>query len=297
MRTEGVAGKATEANAHWAPERISVPKSATNERNLRIPGRSGSAARTRPIAGISPQFEGFRSTTENRGVPGSSPGLAIRKAARLLDLLVSGAALEQDTDRDTRSPVFSRPSPDRPWCRAMRKRPSMSPVMSSGARFAGAQCSAASGAPLLRLKDPAAIAYTIIRWRTPVLVQGERGGSAARALATSPMQASSAVGTPGVAASPTASATPTGGAVLTWPRPEWLAYGAQHVPRIRRVVRRGPRPEAGSQSGACPGKGILGRNRTTAARSCLSPRSGSGRPGGSRLRSAVNSPGAVKATA
>jgi hypothetical protein len=74
MRTEGVAGKATEANAHWAPERISVPKSATNERNLRIPGRSGSAARTRPIAGISPQFEGFRSTTENRGVPGSSPG-------------------------------------------------------------------------------------------------------------------------------------------------------------------------------------------------------------------------------
>jgi hypothetical protein len=31
-------------------------------------------------------------TTENRGVPGSSPGLAISRKARLLDLVLSGAS-------------------------------------------------------------------------------------------------------------------------------------------------------------------------------------------------------------
>jgi hypothetical protein len=37
-----------------------------------------------------------------------------------------------------------------------------------------------------------------------------------------------------------------------------LAYGAEHVPRIRGGVRHGPRPDAGSRCGACPGRGILG---------------------------------------
>jgi hypothetical protein len=52
----------------------------------------------------------------------------------------------------------------------------MFPVMSSGRSSPVRSASAASGAPLLRFKDPAAMAYTIMRRQTPVLVQGERGG-------------------------------------------------------------------------------------------------------------------------
>jgi hypothetical protein len=47
------------------------------------------------------------------------------------------------------------------------ERPSMFPVMSSGRSSPVRSASAASGAPLLRFKDPAAMAYTIMRRRTP----------------------------------------------------------------------------------------------------------------------------------
>ena len=63
----------------------------------------------------------------------------------------------------------------------------------------------------------------------------------------------------GIAVSLTASVTPTAAPWLTCPRPRGSPFGAEHVPRIRRGVRHGPRPDAGSRSGACPGKGILGR--------------------------------------
>jgi hypothetical protein len=71
-------GGATGASAHWAPKRLSVPKSTRKERNLRTSSWYGSIARTRSNAGIPRLLERFRSMTENRGVPGSSPGLAIR---------------------------------------------------------------------------------------------------------------------------------------------------------------------------------------------------------------------------
>jgi len=47
------------------------------------------------------------------------------------------------------------------------ERPSRFPVMSSGRSSPVRSASAASGAPLLRFKDPAAMAYTIMRRRTP----------------------------------------------------------------------------------------------------------------------------------
>ena len=94
------------------------------------------------------------------------------------------------------------------------------------------------------------------------------GGSAARAFATSRMQASSAWRT--VAASLTASVTRQRRRGLTCPRPPWFACGAEHVPRMRRRARHGPRPDAGSRSRACPGKGILGRVWGRAHRGCAS---------------------------
>jgi hypothetical protein len=60
----------------WAPKRLSVPKSTRKERNLRTSSWCGSIARTHSNAGIPRLLERFRSMTENRGVPGSSPGLA-----------------------------------------------------------------------------------------------------------------------------------------------------------------------------------------------------------------------------
>jgi hypothetical protein len=44
-------------------------------------------ARSRVVAGLSRAFEGCAQLSENRGVPGSSPGLAIRKAIHRLDFL------------------------------------------------------------------------------------------------------------------------------------------------------------------------------------------------------------------
>jgi hypothetical protein len=84
---------ATGASAHWAPKRLSVPKSTRKERSLRTSSWCGSIARTHSNAGIPRLLERFRSMTENRGVPGSSPGLAIGSApnpAWLRDSLVVG---------------------------------------------------------------------------------------------------------------------------------------------------------------------------------------------------------------
>jgi hypothetical protein len=69
------------------------PKRRVNGRKV----RENADARLRPgtarITCKSAKFAGYRRTTENRGVPGSSPGLAIaRKAAWLLDLVLSGAS-------------------------------------------------------------------------------------------------------------------------------------------------------------------------------------------------------------
>jgi hypothetical protein len=49
---------------------------------------AGSSIGTAVFAGISQEVETFWSMTENRGVPGSSPGLAIRSVARFTSLAV-----------------------------------------------------------------------------------------------------------------------------------------------------------------------------------------------------------------
>jgi hypothetical protein len=105
---------------------------------------------TRVLAGLSRAFECWAQLSENRGVPGSSPGLAIRKAMRCLDFLVSGAALVWDTDRDTRGPVFSSSSPHRPSCREIRQRTEHVPRHELRGRESPVfRASAALGAPLL----------------------------------------------------------------------------------------------------------------------------------------------------
>ena len=83
---------ASDGNCHWAPKRLSVPKSARNQRNLRTSSLRGWPARTCRIAGIPALLERFRSTTENRGVPGSSPGLATWKPRWDRGFLFSGAS-------------------------------------------------------------------------------------------------------------------------------------------------------------------------------------------------------------
>jgi hypothetical protein len=77
-----------------APKRVSVPKSARKDRNLRRSGLRGRPALTAVFPGIPRLLERFCSTTENRGVPGSSPGLAIattRVVARFFSFSVCTA--------------------------------------------------------------------------------------------------------------------------------------------------------------------------------------------------------------
>jgi hypothetical protein len=97
------------------------------------------------------------------------------------------------------------------------------------------------------------------------LVQSERGGSAARALATSRRQSSSAWRRRASLHHLRLPVTPTAAPWPMWLRRALLAYGAEHVSRICCGVRHGPRPRCGFSigrmsekghpptSGACPG--------------------------------------------
>ena len=87
-------GGSTGASAHWAPKRLSVPKPTRKERNLRTSSWCGSIARTHPNAGIPRLLERFRSMTENRGVPGSSPGLAMPECLMGTGFSCSGVSSE-----------------------------------------------------------------------------------------------------------------------------------------------------------------------------------------------------------
>jgi hypothetical protein len=51
----------------------------------------------------------------------------------------------------------------------------------------------------------------------------------------------------------------------TWPDLAWFVYGRTRPENPQRCAH-GPRPDACSRSGACPGKGILGRARDAAVR-------------------------------
>ena len=89
----------------WAPKPGRVPKSTAKERKLRQPGRDRGSSRTSVFAGIRPLLERFCSTTENRGVPGSSPGLAMlqtRMSARFSRKKAGGSwPRDWDTGEDT----------------------------------------------------------------------------------------------------------------------------------------------------------------------------------------------------
>ena len=62
----------------WALEWMSVPRDAGNDRILRCLRLAVADAETRLTAGHLAESKRFRPAPENRGVPGSSPGLAIR---------------------------------------------------------------------------------------------------------------------------------------------------------------------------------------------------------------------------
>jgi hypothetical protein len=60
----GARTAAARCGTHRAPNRIRVPKFATNVRNLRASGWRPRRSRNRQTAGVSASLEGFRSTTE-----------------------------------------------------------------------------------------------------------------------------------------------------------------------------------------------------------------------------------------
>ena len=68
---------APEPLRNWETRRTSSPKRPRKDRKLRNSARCAHARRTRCFPGISASFESCNRTSENRGVPGSSPGLAI----------------------------------------------------------------------------------------------------------------------------------------------------------------------------------------------------------------------------
>jgi hypothetical protein len=64
----------------WALDRTPLSKSTTNNRNLRTSLSWRRPSQSRQVAGVSRPLERSWPMTENRGVPGSSPGLAIAKS-------------------------------------------------------------------------------------------------------------------------------------------------------------------------------------------------------------------------
>jgi DNA-binding transcriptional ArsR family regulator len=65
------------ARPDWEMGRPSSPESAWNSWNLRSLQMCARPLQSREFAAFSASFERSDRTTENRGVPGSSPGLAI----------------------------------------------------------------------------------------------------------------------------------------------------------------------------------------------------------------------------
>ena len=105
----------------WAPKRVSVPKSVRKDRNLRR-----SALRHRPalnslFPGIPGRLEGFCSTTENRGVPGSSPGLATREPPAIGRFSRLGSAIRAVDASPMRREVPNRAAIQAPVQRAARR--------------------------------------------------------------------------------------------------------------------------------------------------------------------------------
>jgi hypothetical protein len=97
----------------------SSPEDPEKEWNLRV-SAPGTPVAGPPVAGVSAGFEGFERTSENRGVPGSSPGLAIDRspmtkrftAIRLRQAANPGTSFE--TKRPRKPLVVSCVSPRRP---------------------------------------------------------------------------------------------------------------------------------------------------------------------------------------
>lgn len=67
-----------DAASYWAMRRPSSPESAAREWSLRMFARAGLEQRPAYFAGDSRPFESLDRTPEDRGVPGSRPGLATR---------------------------------------------------------------------------------------------------------------------------------------------------------------------------------------------------------------------------
>jgi hypothetical protein len=79
---------------HRATGRHLSPESPSTERNLRFFPALRSTRASRSFAGVFARFERLTPTTENRGVPGSSPGLAITKCLQNRDF-ANGLARHQ----------------------------------------------------------------------------------------------------------------------------------------------------------------------------------------------------------
>jgi hypothetical protein len=70
--------------ADWALKRDPVPKPAEKEPQFANIATTIAKSRSLRICRVSASLEGFQPTTENRGVPGSSPGLAIGQRPAIL---------------------------------------------------------------------------------------------------------------------------------------------------------------------------------------------------------------------
>ena len=77
------------ARRDWEMKRVSSPESAGKDRDLRTSRPSSASLGFWVFTGISASFESRDRTTENRGVPGSSPGLAIVECLETADYLIS----------------------------------------------------------------------------------------------------------------------------------------------------------------------------------------------------------------
>jgi hypothetical protein len=82
---------ASRCRANGRRDAAHLPKPRAKDRKLQTIAQRRRGRKPECFPGISRSFEAFARTTENRGVPGSSPGLAIARDARwLLDFGLSG---------------------------------------------------------------------------------------------------------------------------------------------------------------------------------------------------------------
>jgi hypothetical protein len=162
----------------WAPRCVSVPKSGSKDRNLQRSTSCPGPARTGVFAGISPPFERFCSTTENRGV---SVRARVSPSSRLW--VFQSAGLNGDASNGSSFVVISAPcgqgSFDRPGpARSSAYAPGLSRAQSTASSTAPPKiCRESAGAGSAWVKAHQLLALAVFacsRVAGPQVVQGPR---------------------------------------------------------------------------------------------------------------------------